>query len=449
MAEAKFANLQSLLARPHESQDVEVKGWLDLGDHDQRADLAKAILAVANHGGGFVILGLREDAGQFPPDHNRPSDLSKLTQDDIQNAVEKYLEPAIQCRVNHVEHPDGHGQFPIIAVPGGCRVPIKAKVGSPDGKLVANRVYVRRPGPKSEEPQTAAEWDQLFERCIRARRDELLDGIRDLLAGQVPNVETARETTVDGLANFIEQAELRWAARAHKLPRDTPPLFPHGYIAVGVAIDGNFPVQTFPDFMETLRGAVRNHSGWPPFPILSREVYRPRIVDDAIEAWFGPDEHGKFDSPRHCDFWRASPDGFLYMRKGFDEDSRYRDMKPGLSFDITTPTRRLGEILLQAHYIAIAMGAKDASVLVQAEWFGLSERQLVSVGNPRRRISGTYRAHQNAHKGTVETSVVALADALPEVVYQVLAPLYTLFDFFRLSKRMVEEELREMRRNEF
>jgi hypothetical protein len=35
----------------------------------------------------------------------------------------------------------------------------------------------------------------------------------------------------------------------------------------------------------------------------------------------------------------------------------------------------------------------------------------------------------------------ALPDALPELVFAILAPLYELFDFFRLPKRLVEEEL--------
>jgi predicted HTH transcriptional regulator len=191
MSESRVnADLQELLARPREALDIEIKGWLDLSDNNQRADLAKAILAIANHGGGFVIMGLDEnEEGQFSPGVNRPADFSALSQDDIQNAIQKYLDPAIQCRVIHVMHPDGHGTFPIVAVPGGHRTPIKAKSGSPDGKLVASRIYIRRPGPKSEEPQTSAEWDQLFERCIRSRREELLDGIRDLLAGVPPRVE--------------------------------------------------------------------------------------------------------------------------------------------------------------------------------------------------------------------------------------------------------------------
>jgi hypothetical protein len=42
----------------------------------------------------------------------------------------------------------------------------------------------------------------------------------------------------------------------------------------------------------------------------------------------------------------------------------------------------------------------------------------------------------------------AIADGLPEIV-QVLAPVYELFDLHVLRHALVEDELREMRRNVF
>jgi predicted HTH transcriptional regulator len=66
MAEYDLRQLQELLARPREALDIEVKSWLDLSDHNHRADLAKAIIALANHGGGYILLGMKENAaGQF------------------------------------------------------------------------------------------------------------------------------------------------------------------------------------------------------------------------------------------------------------------------------------------------------------------------------------------------------------------------------------------------
>ena len=52
--------LQDLLLDPKESLDVEIKGWLDLNDSTHKSVLAKALIALANHGGGFVITDLEK-----------------------------------------------------------------------------------------------------------------------------------------------------------------------------------------------------------------------------------------------------------------------------------------------------------------------------------------------------------------------------------------------------
>jgi hypothetical protein len=45
--------LGDLLAEPREALDVEVKEWLELTDANHRALVAKEIIALAIHGGGY------------------------------------------------------------------------------------------------------------------------------------------------------------------------------------------------------------------------------------------------------------------------------------------------------------------------------------------------------------------------------------------------------------
>jgi predicted HTH transcriptional regulator len=181
------AAISELLAEPRETLDVEIKTWLDLRDHDHRALIARHIIALANHGGGTLIIGIEElSDGSFRPATPRPLNLDAWSQDDMQSIVAKYVDPNIQCKVLHQPSPSTGDRFPIILVPGGHRVPIRAKSGSPDSKLVQHRTYIRRPGPASEEPKTAEEWNQLFERCIQNRRTELLEAALDY-GRRVPN----------------------------------------------------------------------------------------------------------------------------------------------------------------------------------------------------------------------------------------------------------------------
>jgi hypothetical protein len=78
-----------------------------------------------------------------------------------------------------------------------------------------------------------------------------------------------------------------------------------------------------------------------------------------------------------------------------------------------------------------------------------SGRTLTTMGNPNRILSGQYRAEQDAYEATQTVALGALPHALPELVYTMLAPLYELFDFFQLPKRLVEEELASLQRNQF
>ncbi|MDN3279340.1 ATP-binding protein [Frankia sp. RB7] len=445
------ADLDDLVNEPRETLDVEVKEWLDLTDNDHRALIAKEIIALANHGGGVLVVGFEEqNDGTFKIAAGRPANLDSWSQDNVQSIVAKYIDPGVQCRVFHRSRNGGDDKYPVIVVPGGHRVPIRAKAGSPDGKkLVAHRVYIRRPGPAGEEPKSAEEWDRFFERCLQNRRSDLLDAMRSIMAGVIPNTGPATPSRLDQLKDFEAKAVARWEGRLASLPPGVPPTLPDGHYDLSIAIDGDFDHQSLSDLYDTIRLAIRNHSGWPPFVNLSREPFRPIPVDGAIECWVGPDKDGSYDKPAHHDFWRISSDGLLFLRRGYPEDGGWKGVKPGTSLDISTPTWRLGEAILQALYIARALNGTSANLILVAKWTKLAGRALVSHGNPRRMMFDGRRTSQDQYEATVTVGASSLPDALPEVVYSVLAPLYELFDFFKLPKRLVEEELKEMSRNTF
>lgn len=91
--------LTDLLLDPREALDVEIKGWLDLAQSDEhKAVLAKALLALANSGGGFVILGFAEGDTGAAPVPGRPVTLDAYSQDLVNAIVQNYAEPAFHAR---------------------------------------------------------------------------------------------------------------------------------------------------------------------------------------------------------------------------------------------------------------------------------------------------------------------------------------------------------------
>ena len=68
--------LADLLIDSREDLDFEVKNWLDLqGSNEDKATFAKAVLAIANHGGGFVALGLLETDVGIVEAEGRPGNI--------------------------------------------------------------------------------------------------------------------------------------------------------------------------------------------------------------------------------------------------------------------------------------------------------------------------------------------------------------------------------------
>jgi hypothetical protein len=64
-------------------------------------------------------------------------------------------------------------------------------------------------------------------------------------------------------------------------------------------------------------------------------------------------------------------------------------------------------------------------------------------------FGGEFKAEQDSYDVTKTLALDAFPTALPELVFAILAPLYELFDFFHLPKRLVDEELTSLLSHRF
>lgn len=173
-----------ILDAPHESLRVELKSWLNLKEQSERAKVARALAALCNHGGGFLLFGFQKDGA---PATNHPKDLKFFTHDEIAGIVERYLVPAFQCTVQTVLATGAMEHCVVVTVPSHGSVPICAKRNGPNdeyGKPIAvveGVYYIRAPGPKSIPINTPDQWRDVIRRCVVNERDQLLHGIEMLL----------------------------------------------------------------------------------------------------------------------------------------------------------------------------------------------------------------------------------------------------------------------------
>jgi hypothetical protein len=438
------AQLQSLVEDPREALNIEVKRWLDLTIKADQAVLAKAAIALANHGGGFIVLGFDElTDGAFECHLPRPASLDAYSQDVIARIVAAYAEPAFQVEVSHVARQADGGAHPVVLVPGGHRTPIMAKKGSPDQKtLISGRVYIRRPTPESAEPGSAVEWRDLLDRCVRAGRDDLLDAIRGVLDGRGERSLPVEPTSLERLEAWTQAGTARWKALAPTV-KNGELLDPPGIYTVAYQIEGDIPPRTPSEMLEVLRG-IPGYTGWRPWWVPSRDGIRPYQFDGVIECYHGLEGNKRIVDPAHADFWRASTQGQLLLIRGFDEDSSPERVSPGTAFDLTLPVWRIGECLMHAATLASRLVEESRPITFDISWSGLRDRELIHLERRRLLFPG-HVARQDSFAASLTVDSNKIADQLPELLHGLLHPLYQLFDFFELPKMLVDEEVQRMR----
>src|SRR6201991_9649 len=112
-------NVQDLIDAPCRALEIEYKSWRNLDHAEDRAELARDIAALANHGGGFIVFGF--DERSLTPDDTDPF-RTNCTSERITAIVRTYLDPPVRCEVvpvfssASVVHPvvrvSGHGATP-------------------------------------------------------------------------------------------------------------------------------------------------------------------------------------------------------------------------------------------------------------------------------------------------------------------------------------------------
>ena len=411
-----------------------------------KATLAKAVIALANHGGGFLVLGFGEGNGNLQSTP-RPSCVPEVTQDAVNESVRRYAEPEFHCRVHNVTCPDSGTLHPIIGVPGG-EVPVMAKRDHQTAGVSQHKIYIRKPGPRSEEPHTAEEWRRLTDRCIWARREEMLDSIRAIVVGRVQESDSPPQP-LESLTAYCTAAYNRWNELAANLQHDSPSRFPLGFYEMGFALIG--AISTDLPQLRMRLAAARSiaFSGWPPFlDITGEHGFYP--YDGFIEAWIGrPADSQMWNDPAHADFWRASVDGNLYTIRGYIEDSELaqdRGRPPGTEFTTSVPCIRLAEGILFASRLADQFEGVE-QIAIRCRFTGLQGRSLILVDHPIAPFTSIGPVtHDPQVLLTGQVSLQQVHDNLIEVIHGLVRPLYERFGFYEIPISHVQDMLMKMRR---
>ena len=436
------SRFEDWLLNPNETLDFEVKQWLDMTDPESQGTIAKALIALENHGGGFLLIGYKEDAAKkLVPDPMRPASMEPYLTDAMNAIIKKRAEPAFHVEVTLQQHPETKEEYPLIRVTGQSKVPIRSDSATPGGSLKHHVYYVRAPGPESRGPLNAAEWDALLKRALLNQREEIVKVLRTFLSVGSDLMGSAPANEQETLHNFALACLQRWGSLNDALPVDHPSKITRGHFSFAARVLGVRRDVTAKEIIEANQLA-RKYTGWSTFVTIHQEQTRPKLVDGCIEAWLA-----KINYPdiSHADFWKIDPKGNFFLLRGYQEDTL---AEPGKLFEATLPVWRLAEFLLRVSDLADFMFEPGFEILVECEWTGLAGRQLF-VHNLRRYIPGGYATTQSSvlTKGKFAQEVVR--ELLPDTVKAMTQPLYEHFDFFSPSDSFYSEEVADMTKSRF
>ena len=180
--------IQELVEHLAESLNVEVKTWISPDDQNEAAKIVRAVFALRNRNGGFLVIGfdnktLQPDIGHRPPDVK-----SQFHIDKIQGLISKYASELFEIEVAFPSL-DGR-EYPVIVVPEGVTAPVAAKsdLFETAGKALirVGEAYFRTLAANGT-PSTAVarpqDWREIVEICFENREADFGRFLRRQLAG--------------------------------------------------------------------------------------------------------------------------------------------------------------------------------------------------------------------------------------------------------------------------
>ena len=443
-------DLTDLVENPREDLAIECKAWLDVTDNLQRAKIARHLAALANHGGGYLVLGFNDD---LTPDHRRPTDVKIYNRDVFSDIVRRYLTPRFQCEVVHVPAANGY-EFAIVRVPGHGSVPIATKADGPKGKsgtpqgIRAGVYYIRKPGPESAAIIGAEEWEPLIRRCVLSNRDGLLrDFATVMYQREQPMPDDGEQLTV-----WHQNSERRFV---ELLPDDVASRWPvlisenRYQLSYLISTEEGETLSTadLARILEEINVEVRNTvwTGWSMFYPFARPDIAPRLYPenadgtggDVLECNLLIDEDFDISLP---DYWRIAPDGRVTLVRTYREDrvrsARSLQRKSGTWLSPETVVRETTELVTHARLLARYFQT-PTRILFRCTWLGLQGRELADFD------STIYWGHGHVASADLRTTegdwpIATIAATCTGVVSELCSPVLNIFGFTRCSAQFVE-----------
>ena len=433
-------DLSDLLAGTSENLGIEFKAWMDTGDGEARAKLARHIAALANHGGGYLIFGV-DDKTRMPLGKTE-LELSLFSQDAITGIVKKYLDPRIQLLVEHVVH-EGvtypvvvvppHGARPVVAIADGPQDIRHRSIGVTQGTI-----YIRAPGPESTPIRSPDDWNALLDRCLSHRSDLLGSVLRQSLARQSKPGEQAigllRAALDDTAQDFTAQTRLL-AERVDPEYRDDILRAGTNYSSLGYALvgsDGALIEIPNPRALNE-RVSIEMHRyanfGWSSFLPLNVAERAPQVrtstlAGEEVTYLEGMRVENTSLISSAFEYWRIYERGICVSVESYRDDWRRAGDEAPPHLTPMWILITIHSLLAHARLVGLEISGVT-QVVIRMEWRGLKGRML--AWDHFRHVAGGGTLADDRFPKNIVLDWALLRDSYFEALRRVALPFFQIF----------------------
>lgn len=443
-----------------ETLALELKSWLDPKRNEHKARIVKALIALRNHGGGSLLVGVGDDGVVVsdPP----PFDFeTRYHPDQVQELVSRHASVVFSVATTFRER-DGRPYVRMDVEPG-VRTPVRVKTGisvdragATTSLLAANDIPVRTlesNGRPSTSSCGANDWERLMTVCFDNREADIgrfirrhLNGAGPGLAELIDGLRAIPATGLDvatgcldiGAARFEEEIARR------ELPADVAEMIAWGGREVAVVIEPA-PVGFSANgaFLQRLLSSLPRLTSYPP--LLEVAIGGPTsgfVVRHS--CWEGLlAVHGRVDA---LTFDMADPQGRFYERRLLLPDviARANNEKPKSYLGERETITDVAEAIVTVLAFATALGIADEehNLAFAFRWSGLAGRLIDGwfLGSRAQYVAEDDVSPVCRLTIAGDTPPAALAPRIGEA----LQPLFETFRGYMEPQQQIEETLAEV-----
>lgn len=159
--------VERLIVLGFESSSLDYKEDFDISERAARASIAKDVIAMANSGGGSIVIGVAEPRpGMFEPRGLPPRRADQLEATKVNDALRRFIGAAFSVSVSQRSL---HGKtFVVITVPSVTGGLLLAGCDNPEASLYMGRIYARTDAARSEEVRDNETLSRILREVTRA-----------------------------------------------------------------------------------------------------------------------------------------------------------------------------------------------------------------------------------------------------------------------------------------